>query len=198
MKNVALSAGLLVALAAFPAVAQPGGLSRAPAQALTRAAVEARVQAQFGRADADRDGFITQTEAQARVDAARASRAEHRAERQAQRGEHRARLFTQLDANRDGVISRAEFESRPNFRADRMGRRGFRAERRGQRGGFAGFGQRRFEAADANRDGRISLAEAQAQALARFERLDANRDGRVTPDERMRAREERRAQRSRG
>ena len=32
-------------------------------------------------------------------------------------------------------------------------------------------------------DGRVTLAEAQAAALAHFDRADTNRDGRITPDE---------------
>ena len=38
--------------------------------------------------------------------------------------------------------------------------------------------------ADANSDGRVSLAEATAGALQHFDMIDANRDGRVTPEER--------------
>jgi len=37
--------------------------------------------------------------------------------------------------------------------------------------------------ADANMDGKISRAEADAQARQRFDRLDANHDGFLTPDE---------------
>lgn len=205
MKKFALAAGVLVALAAVPALAQPAGSFRGPAQPLTRADVQARTQAQFARADTDRDGFVTQAEAEARAEVARADRRERRAERLGNRGERRARVFARLDANGDGMISRAEFDARAAQRGDRAERRGFRAERRaarmerrGQRGGFAALGQRRFENTDADRDGRISLAEAQARALARFERLDADRDGRVTREERLRAREERRGRRDRG
>jgi hypothetical protein len=46
-----------------------------------------------------------------------------------------------------------------------------------------GFGGRMFDMADGNRDGRVTLAEAQAAALAHFDRADTNRDGRITPDE---------------
>jgi hypothetical protein len=41
-----------------------------------------------------------------------------------------------------------------------------------------------FEDADANRDGRVSLAEAQAMALAHFDKADLNHDGKITPEER--------------
>jgi hypothetical protein len=52
-----------------------------------------------------------------------------------------------------------------------------------------------LRAADANRDQRISLAEAEAAALQRFERLDLNRDGRVTREERQQARQQRQGSR---
>jgi hypothetical protein len=59
---------------------------------------------------------------------------------------------------------------------------------------MAGFGGHMFEMADANKDGRVTLQEAQAAALRHFDMADANRDGQVTPDERRQARERMRAQ----
>jgi hypothetical protein len=52
-----------------------------------------------------------------------------------------------------------------------------------------GFGGRLFDMADANHDGRVSLAEAQAAALAHFDKADANHDGKITPDERQQMRQ---------
>jgi hypothetical protein len=37
--------------------------------------------------------------------------------------------------------------------------------------------------ADTNHDGRVSLAEAQAAALAHFDKADINHDGTISPDE---------------
>ena len=54
---------------------------------------------------------------------------------------------------------------------------------------------RMFDMADANRDGRVTAAEAQNAALQHFDRVDANRDGTISPEERQRAREQMRAQR---
>jgi hypothetical protein len=45
-----------------------------------------------------------------------------------------------------------------------------------------------FEMADANHDGKVSLAEAQAAALAHFDKADLNHDGKITPDERAKGR----------
>ena len=49
--------------------------------------------------------------------------------------------------------------------------------------GMGGMGRHLFDMADANHDGRVSLAEAQAAALAHFDKADANHDGHITPDE---------------
>lgn len=196
MNNFALAGIAAAALAAVPALAiqQDSG-----PQPMTRAAVQARVQAHFAQADADNDGFITKAEAEARAAASREQRRVNRSERRAER-------FARLDANGDGSISRAEFDA-PRQRGDRAERRENRSERRAERrgerramrGGMGGmrFGARAFDRLDTDRDGRISLADVSARALARFDRLDANRDGTVTREER-RAMRERRQARPRG
>lgn len=191
MKKIFFAGAALAALAAAPALAQPGGEGRGrltPPQ--TRADVQAHVQARFARADTNRDGFVTRDEVRARAEG-------RRAQRQERRGERRERRFEQLDANNDGVISRAEFEaSRAVLGGDRSERlatgaewRGRRFDRRGGRGGMmAGFGGRAFAMMDLDRDGRVALAEAQRAALQRFDRVDSNRDGRISVDERQAAR----------
>jgi Ca2+-binding EF-hand superfamily protein len=178
----------LAALAAAPAIAQPGGEGPGRfAQPQTRSAVQAQVQARFARADSNRDGFVTQDEVRVRAEA-------RRAQSQERRGERRDQRFEQLDANNDGMISRAEFDSpRAIGGGERGERRAMRGERRGQRfahrggmrGGFAGRG---FAAMDLDHDGRVALAEAQRAALQRFDRVDSNRDGTISPDERQAAR----------
>jgi hypothetical protein len=50
-------------------------------------------------------------------------------------------------------------------------------------GGMMGGGAL-FQLADANHDGRVTLAEATSGALRHFDMMDANRDGRLTPEER--------------
>jgi Ca2+-binding EF-hand superfamily protein len=61
-----------------------------------------------------------------------------------------------------------------------------------------GFGGHMFEMADANRDGRVSLQEAQAAALQHFDMVDTNRDGRISPEERMQMRQRMQATRQHG
>jgi Ca2+-binding EF-hand superfamily protein len=197
MKTFVLAGAAVAALVSTAATAQPIDQDRAR-PALTRDAVAARVDARFARLDADRDGVVTQDEVRARAEAHRERRGEERAERRARRQERRGELFARLDADRDGSISRTEFEARPRLdrgeRAERREARGERrAERRGHRGGrgglFAHLGLRHFQAADADRDGRLTRAEARQSALATFDRIDANRDGTISREERREARE---------
>jgi hypothetical protein len=60
-----------------------------------------------------------------------------------------------------------------------------------------GMGGRLLEMADANHDGRVSLQEAEAAALAHFDRADLNHDGKLTPDERRQAHQLMRGERRR-
>lgn len=186
MTKIFLIGAAAAALVAVPTLAQ----QRGDGAAISRAQVEAQVRDGFAQVDSNRDGFVTRAEAEA-------SRQARKAERQGDRGERRAARFAMLDSNRDGSISRAEFlapRARSGDRAERREaraeRRGSRMERRGQRG--IGFGARAFERLDADRDGRVSLAEATAQRLQRFDRIDSNRDGTISREERRAARGERR------
>jgi Ca2+-binding EF-hand superfamily protein len=122
----------------------------------------------------------------------------------------RAAAFDRLDANHDGNISRREFmaakprreekrvivmrdggapgvqPSMPGMdRMEHMER--MKVEMHGMQGMRMGFGGRLFGMADANHDERVSLAEAQAAALAHFDKADINHDGKITPDERRQA-----------
>jgi Ca2+-binding EF-hand superfamily protein len=121
----------------------------------------------------------------------------------------RAAMFDRLDTNHDGSISRSEYmAAKPQIREQRtfVIRDGNASGAPGTPGehnmmmrmpgmgrgmghamgmGMGGFGGHLFEMADANHDGRVSLAEAQGAALAHFDRADLNRDGRITPDERQ-------------
>jgi hypothetical protein len=192
MRNIILSGAALATLFATPALAQPGQNGVRAAEPVTRTVVEARVRERFARVDINRDGFITQEEAQAFRATARTQRQANRPERRQDRGGNREAMFTRLDANRDGMISREEF-NQPRAGAQRGERRAMRAERRGP-GGAGGFGPRAFTRLDTDGDRRISLAEATQARLRGFEQMDGNRDGRVTPEERR----ARRAARNRG
>lgn len=189
MSKFLFAGAAFAALAAVSAAAQPGEDRPRPGGPLTRADVEARVEARFARADANHDGFVTEEEV-------RLGAEQRRANRQHRRGERRAQLFERLDADHDGSISREEFEARPALRGGE--RRGRRLAHRGGRGMMAGLGARAFERMDADRDGRVALAEAERAALERFDRIDADRDGTISAEERQAAREAFRERRREG
>jgi Ca2+-binding EF-hand superfamily protein len=52
--------------------------------------------------------------------------------------------------------------------------------------------------ADANKDGRVSLQEAQDAALRRFDTADSNRDGRISREEMMQRHQQMRAEHHKG
>lgn len=106
----------------------------------------------------------------------------------------------QLDANKDGLIDRAEAAKAPRLAAqfDQLdknkdgkldaGERPQMAGKRHQGGKQGGHG--RMIAADTDKDGRISRAEADAanaKASERFEQMDVNKDGYLDRSDRRRA-----------
>jgi len=189
MKTLILSSVALAALAVTAAYAQPASPPRplpAPAAKVhTRAEVQAHGAQMFARLDTNRDGAVTQAEA----DAARGQFMEKRRERVSQRG---SAAFDRLDANKDGQVSRQEWDAGRQAREQRMAGRG---QMRGMHRAGMGFSGRMFGMADANKDGRVTLPEAQAAALQHFDRVDLNHDGSLTPEERKQTREQWRAQR---
>lgn len=195
MKKAFLIAGAAVIAVAIPAIAaqvadapRPHMMMKAD---MTRAQVEAMVKEKFAMADTNKDGAITMAE----VDAARAAR---HAERMDAR-------FKAMDANNDGSISRAEFDAAH----ERMGPQGMgRGEGPGMGAGMGpghhgmgpgmmhgmgkggpGMGMKfnagMFERADANKDGKVTLAEETKAALTHFDEVDADKNGTVTAQERM-------------
>ncbi|WP_300973424.1 EF-hand domain-containing protein [Sphingomonas sp. LHG3406-1] len=194
MKTILLVSGLLAAATAAGAQVAPTA-PVAPRDGIqTRNEVVERTRAMFARVDADRDGFITAAEGQA-------LRGKARANRQAKRADPaRAQaMFERLDANRDNMISRDEWAQAQAVRGQQRAARAGQARGRmdGQRMAMRGrMGGAMLRQADANRDQRISLAEAEAAALQRFDRADLNRDGRVTQDERQQLRQQRQQQRA--
>jgi Ca2+-binding EF-hand superfamily protein len=158
--------------------AQPHTMKVRFAKPETRAEMQAHVAKMFARLDANRDGFVTREEAQA-VHAQMAAKMQQRMAQRAQnRGADRSKAFDRIDANHDGMISRDEFASAPRPHGMMMMR--MAAMHRG-------LGGQMFDMADLNKDGRVSLAEAQQAALQHFDRADLNHDGILTPEERQQA-----------
>lgn len=113
--------------------------------------------------DTDRDGSITTDERRAARQARLAGLADAR--------------FDRLDANDDGSISRAEFDSA----------RETAREARADRGGRALRAERRLARREAR--GPVVIAEVQDRAERNFARFDGDGDGFVTAAERQAARQ---------
>ena len=204
MKKFLIATAALVAGTAVlaqtppPAPAAPPAPMAHPTQdkVMTRAEVVQMVREHFGKMDADRNGAITTAELeQMRTKLAgdgKTHRFEHRLDGP---GRDPNAAFDRLDANKDGSISREEFgqarEERIERRVERREKAGEGAPRDGKgvrrfvmRHHGGGFGGRMIVMADTNKDGQITLAEAETMALQHFDRMDANRDGQVTREER--------------
>lgn len=90
-------------------------------------------------------------------------------------------MFQMLDANHDGVVTRAEAQQAAAQ---------FQTQRDGDNGRGAGRIQRMLDQAFATGDS-LTLQQFEAQALARFDAQDLNHDGVVTAVERQQLREQR-------
>ena len=143
-----------------------------------RTEVAAHVQKMFAMMDANHDGVIDQAELAARGGKwGGKGGAAHEGHKPMDRGAK----FDKIDSNKDGSISRDEFASHH----EGMGKMGGHHGVGGHQGGMMA---RMFGMADANHDGKVTLAEATAMALQHFDKMDANHDGKVTPQERQAAR----------
>lgn len=183
-----VGAALAATLAATGyAHAMPGSPGRDAPK--TRAEVQTKIADHFKKADANGDGYVTKAEADAAREAMKAKFAERREARKDQR-------FAMLDTDKNGQISKEEFTAprdRGEARDGGKGKGGKHKAHRGWRGHGKGMGGMAmagqwFDRADANKDGRVSLAEAQAGPLAMFDRVDTDKDGTISPAEREAAR----------
>lgn len=182
-KTMIATAALLAATAAAAQVAPAAPGARDGGQ--TRTEVVERVRTMFARLDADRDGAITQAEVQALRGQGQARRMTRKAD-----PARRAQAFDRLDANRDNMISRDEWARAEAMRGQRQAARGEGAPGAGQRMAMRGrMGGAMLRQADTNNDQRITLQEAESAALQRFDRADADRDGRITVEERQQLRQ---------
>lgn len=177
MKIAYIATTALLTIIAVPAIAQMGDhMMGKPDQPTTRAEVETRTKAMFAMVDANNDGIIIKAEA----DTA------HGQMETRMRDAH----FNGMDANKDGSISRAEFDAAHMGPEKGMKHEG--KEHDGHDKGVDGDNARMggggmFERADANKDGKVTLAEALAQPLARFDAADTNKDGTLSAQEGMAA-----------
>jgi Ca2+-binding EF-hand superfamily protein len=207
MKKYLIAAAALMAGTA--ALAQIAPVAKAPAtppppmahpmadHVMTRAEVTAMVRDHFTQLDTNNDGVITAAEAQE----GREQWAEHKQAMGAAPGAMRHdgamgdpnAAFDRFDTNKDGSISHDEFtKAHEQHMEKRMAAReegsknAKSPEMRMHQGG--GMGARMIAMADTNKDGKTTLAEAEALALQHFDKMDTNHDGQVTPEERRAAR----------
>jgi hypothetical protein len=164
---------------------------------VTRDEMVDHVRKLFARLDANRDGFLTREETESVHQRMMAMDGAGGHRFAAGDMPDRADAFARLDANHDGMISRDEFmAARPQVRQERvviMNDAGGKTGMHMHGGGMIG---RMFDVADANQDGRVSLAEATDAAARHFDQADLNHDGKLTPDERRQAHRMMRSQRS--
>ena len=203
MKTLLVAASAVLAgTAVFAQTATPPAAPVAPTRpmadgVMTRTEVVEKVRNHFSRFDADRDGSITTAEMGAlhgRMGGhkmAEGSQPHVMVRQHAMRDPNAA--FDRLDTNKDGAISRDEFAKGREMRIEkRIVRRekirearkdGKLGDMRMHRMGGTG-GARMIVMADTNKDGRITLSEAETMALQHFDQMDSNRDGQVTREER--------------
>ena len=107
----------------------------------------------------------------------------------ADRDARRASMFDRVDGNKDGQISREEFAAHHAMPGRRGQHEGHRMGGHGDHGGQHRMGGGMMgKMADANGDKAITQQEFTAAALRRFDAADANKDGTLTLEERRAAR----------
>ena len=164
---------------------------------MTRTEVVEKVRNHFSRFDADRDGSITTAEMGALHGRMGGHKMAEGGQPHVMVREHAMRdpnaAFDRLDTNKDGSISRDEFAKGREMRIEKriVRREKIREARRDGKPGamrthrMGGMGgARMIVMADTDKDGRITLSEAETMALQHFDRMDSNRDGQVTREER--------------
>ena len=180
-KTIALgSIGLATVLAAGlggAALAQQAGGMRGPMgghdplgdATITRAEAQAKAAEMFAKMDLNHDGKLDSADRAVRI----------------------GRRFDAMDANHDGTLSKQEFID-AHMKPTPPGPQGGRPEGMGPgRMGHHGMGGAMMigmlARMDTNGDKAISRDEFVAGALQRFDAADANHDGKLTPEERRAA-----------
>ena len=94
-----------------------------------------------------------------------------------------AQLFAENDPNKDGVVTRAEYDARlERMLASRpVGSPGGPTAE--QVKGIRASAAASFDRTDLNKDGKVSAAEMSAGPMAMFDRADVNKDGVLSPQE---------------
>lgn len=163
---------------------------------ITRAEFLARAEASFARRDTNKDGVLTQDERRAGkagkahkrkgatggmggpfIPAQDASTPQADGAMQGRRGGTRGpgAGMARMDADKDGRVTRAEFDAASRTRFERMDTNRDGTVDATEMAALPGGG--RGMRADTNGDGKLSQAEFDAQTRERFDRVDVNGDG---------------------
>lgn len=148
---------LILASVASPALPQSNATQQKAPQPISRTVYMSRVDSVFGTVDTNKDGFNDRAE----IEAVEGKMVDARKEKVAKQ---REATFRQLDKDKNGSLSLAEFNA------------------------AAGAGPKidatpRLNRLDTNKDGKISAAENRAPAEAQFAKLDTNKDGVLSVEE---------------
>lgn len=153
VRLLVLAAGLLAGTAA--AAQTPPAAP--PVDQTVRTEVVKALDENFGKADVNNDGFLSEQEV----------------------GSLTARTNQQLLARLD-----AEFKSLDKDKNDQLSIEEFRAAGAARMAMLPAAALQRL---DTNKDGKVNPAEFKALPLAAYDRIDKNKDGKITPEERAAA-----------
>jgi Ca2+-binding EF-hand superfamily protein len=200
-KKLVILAGIGT-LCTVPAVAlAAGAMGYGPMATVKRADVEAQVKERFAMLDANKDGAVTREEilgVHAKMRQEMMSRrfemmdankdgAISRAEFDAAHNPPAPVAGAATPAPVPGMAMGDGMKCRDMDGDGMKGEgmmRGHMGRGMGHGGMGHGMGMRMFEMADANKDGKVTLAEMTKVRLDHFDQVDTNHDGQITPEER--------------
>jgi hypothetical protein len=166
--QIAATAAVMATASLALYAASPASAQKAPPQGektMTWEQVKARADRMWERLDVNKDGML---------DAA-------------DRAAKSAEQFARIDTDKNGSISRDEFNAHHQQMKGHDGPRS--GGHKGRKGGHGGAGMmmagpHMAAMADANKDGTVTRAEFDAGVKAHFDMADANKDGKISPEER--------------
>jgi hypothetical protein len=94
-------------------------------------------------------------------------------------------MFAQSDPNKDGVVTRAEYDARLNKMLAERPVGSPNGPTAAQVKAIRATAEASFARTDANKDGKVTAAEMSAGPMAMFDRADTNKDGVLSPEEQM-------------
>ncbi|WP_395016635.1 hypothetical protein [Dongia sp.] len=145
----------------------------------------------FADLDTSKDGYVSADELKAFGDKMHAEWAKKHGDQadkpdaNKKHGDFSQRILERVDADKDGKISKAEFDAEGSKMFGKLDENsdGKIAESEMPQRHWAKFGGRMFDRMDADNDGKVTKAEFQAAGEQMFQRMDKNGDGIIEKDE---------------